>query len=79
MVNMQRKIPAMPFIFSALGTAFGFFIMFFGATLHDGRDYVDTYSNAVHIPATAGLVILIGGIIATLGLIGMIRALFFRR
>jgi hypothetical protein len=76
---MDRKIPVMPFVFSALGVTGGFLIMFFGAALHDRYDYVDTYATATHITVSPGLVILIGGIIAILGFIGMIRALFFRR
>lgn len=74
----KSEIPAIPFTFGAIAFAGGFLIMFFGAALHNKYDYVATYNDPAHITVSPGLVILVGGIVATLGLIGMLRALLQR-
>jgi hypothetical protein len=69
---MQRSIL---FLLSAIGFTVGCLILIFGADLHNRYTYGATYSDALHVSAPPGIVMLIGGVIAILGVIGMVRSL----
>jgi hypothetical protein len=72
---MDRDLPV---VVSALGFTFGCLILVFGAVLRDKYAYSASYNNALHVHASVSLIIIVGGVIAVLGLAGMVRSLVQR-
>jgi hypothetical protein len=64
---------------SALVMMVGFLIMVFGASLRSQYSLSTGYSDAVHIRIAPGLIIVIGVVIALLGLFGIVYDLMIRR
>jgi hypothetical protein len=77
-MNNEHKIPLIPFLLSAIGFLFGCFIMVVGAEQYSNYAYGQTYNTAVHLHVSPGILILIGGIVAILGVVGMAGALLRR-
>jgi len=60
---------------SALAFFGGSIITLFGFDLHNQYGYRQSYDTSLHFHLGAGIVILVGIVIATMGLLGMLAAI----
>lgn len=63
-------------MWSALGFMFGCLLLVYGAVLHNTYRYSVSYNTALHVHFSGFFIFVGGGIIAFLGLMGVIGVIF---